>query len=768
MGGTINATTSFDSTVYTLSLPKGLFQQGLDIISDMLMNSAFDPQQVEKERQVIHGEMRLYNDRPERKLSDDVFKNVYIRHPYRHPIIGYPTLFDTITRDQLYEYYKSRYIPNNIILSVAGAVEIQDVMPLIQQTFTDFKPLPYPDRNLVPEPPQISSRYYEDFYPTPLFRFSLAYQSVAITDPDLYALDVLAMALGTGESSRFYTEIYKKKKLVQSISCSNFTPVDKGLFEVEGVMVKDHLQEVKDSVKAIITDIQQHGLTPAELDKTKRQVLSQFIFSNQTSASLAYRAASDEASTGDTRFSQHYVDAVKVISNEDIKRAAQRYLVDAALSVTVLKPKELGLGQEHKKQEIQKTAIQKLVLENGLTILLKEDHSVGVVAIDAVANAGIRRETSENNGISQLTASVWTKGTKTRSAQVIAQQMEERGGGVGGYAGRNTIGMKMNVLADDLPFALDLLADLIENPLFPEQDIQEAKENLYTAISAREDNIEQSTFKKLMETLFLQHPLRLDPLGSKDTLTKLSRKDLVDYYGHFIHPNNMVIAVFGDFDAKQAAAQLKAKFNDFKKAPVDVQTFHEPLMDKARFNVYTADKEQAVAMFGFQAPAIKDRDRWAMELIDTVLGSSLSGRLFVKIRDELGRAYTVGSDYIPGIDAGMIALFVLTTSDKVDSVKEIVIRQLQDIQTKGISEDELKSAKAYVKGNFKMVLDTPAALGTTSALDELYGLGYDFHEQFDGLIDAVSKEDIKRIAGQYLDVQKSAIVMTKGKSGKRP
>jgi zinc protease len=277
LGGNINAATSLDYTIYTLDLPKGTFKEGLDIISDMLMNSAFDPQQVEKEREVIHGEMRLYNDRPERRLSEDVFRNVYIRHPYRHPIIGYRVVFDQITRENLHAYYKSKYIPNNIILSVAGAVDSAQVLPLIKQAFAGFKPLPFPERAIPVEPPQVSTRYLENFYATPLFRFSLAYQSVSLLDPDLFALDVLAMALGQGESSRLYTAIYKAKKLVNSIHCSNYTPTDKGVFEIEGVMVKDNLSQVREEIKTIIGNVQKQGLLPGELEKTKRQVLSQFV-----------------------------------------------------------------------------------------------------------------------------------------------------------------------------------------------------------------------------------------------------------------------------------------------------------------------------------------------------------------------------------------------------------------------------------------------------------------------------------------------------------
>ncbi|MBI3315059.1 MAG: insulinase family protein [Candidatus Omnitrophica bacterium] len=756
LGGTINASTSFDYTIYTLNLPSGNFERGLDIIADMVVHSAFDPAEVEKEREVIHGEMRLYHDRPDRRLSDLVFNNVYIRHPYRHPIIGYPSLFDGITREGLYAYYKSRYIPNDIILSVAGPVHSQKALPLIKEAFKDFKPRPYPQHNTPQEPPQIAQRRFEDHFATPLVRFSLAYQGVSVADPDLYALDVLAMALGQGEGSRLYQDIYEKKKLVEGISASNFTPQDKGMFAIEGVMSKDNLSVVLEETKSVIEQIQRSGLDAEELAKTKRQVLSQFVFSNQTSSSLAYRAAVDEAMTGDPYFSKKYVDAVKNIGNEDIKRAAQRYLRDDHLTIAVLRPMQGGLASGTLEVKPQKSDIQKIVLDNGLTVLLGEDHSTGVIAMDCVFNAGTRQENPGLSGLSTLVSRVWTKG--------VEKNVENRGGFLSGFAGRNSIGLSMNVLSDDLSFALDAMQGLLAQPSFPADEIEHEKTNMAADIDARDDDIAAVGFKELFQILYLTHPFGRDVLGTKESVQRITRPDVVGYYQRFVRADNAVLAVFGDFDPASVTREIRKKFSGLSKGKPRLKEFQEPPPDRTREKTVAMDKEQAVVMMGFQAPVLKDKDRWAMEVIDALLGSGLSGRLFIKVRDELGEAYTVGSDYTPGMDAGVLSLFVLTTEDKIDSVKGILTRQAQALVAEDVTDEEIRSAKAYLKGTFKMGLDTPAALASLTALNELYGLGYDFHKDFDARINAVTKQDIRRVARKYLDARKSAVVTIK----KRP
>jgi zinc protease len=207
VGGTINAATSYDYTIYTITVPYESFDVALDILSDMLMNATMNPEEVERERKVIFGEMRLRRDDPDRILSELVFQNVYIRHPYRHPIIGYESLLAEVTPEDLVEYYRTFYTPNNIIFSVAGNIDDQTVLPKIQEAFQGFKRTRAITRNLPEEPTQISGRRYEEEYPTDLTRLSMSFSGVSLLHPDLYALDALAEILGSGRSSRLYVDV---------------------------------------------------------------------------------------------------------------------------------------------------------------------------------------------------------------------------------------------------------------------------------------------------------------------------------------------------------------------------------------------------------------------------------------------------------------------------------------------------------------------------------------------------------------------------------
>lgn len=763
LGGVINASTSHDYTMYTLDLPASAFKQGLDIAADMLLNSLFDKVEVEKERKVIHGEMGLYQDRPERVLSDLVFSNVYKFHPYRHPIIGYRAFFDSITPEELYAYYKERYIPSNIILSIAGPIRTQEVLHSVKQLFDTVKPSAYLERHLQPEPPQTVKRVLEKEYASALIHFSLAYQGVAVSDEDLFALDVLAMALGQGQDSRFFKDFYKEKRLVESISASNYTPFDRGLFEIMGTMRQDRMDELIAGVRSRIAQIKVKGLTLRELNKTKRQVLSGFVFGNQTVSSMAYRAALEEALVADADFSRRYVDEVAKVSNEDIKRVAGRYLDDDRLSVTILRPKADLVVSPNDQGAVTAGRMEKTVLDNGLVLLLQPDMKAGLVSLRCFIKGGSRLDNDEGLGLAQLTGAVWAKASRKFPKDRLVSFIEERGGSIGSGASNSSMVLTMDILSDDLDLGIDMVEDIIKNPSFERDAVERQRKDMMTSLETRKDDIMSFSSRALMESLFQDHPLRRDPLGSKESLLRISAEDVAAFYRQQMIPENMVISVVGAFDASRLKKTLARRFSSLSKGKMDLPRFDEAPINKTRFTELYMEKEQALVMVGFHAPSLADKDRLGIELISNYLGGGLGGRLFVKVRDELGQAYTASSRYSAEIDIGTFVLYVLTTPEKVDSVKAIISSEIERLKVKDLSTEELIDLKAYLKGSKVRSLQTGAARASTAAHDELNGLGFDFHRSFDGRIDALSAEDVRQAAKKYLNMEQAVVVITRPK-----
>jgi len=759
-GGGMNASTGMDYTMYYIHLPYERFATALDVLSDMLMHSTLNSAEVKKEREVIFNEMRLHNDRPERKIGRALFKTVFLVHPYQHPVIGYRELFAKITRDDLLKYYQRYYAPNNMVLSVAGNIKEKDILPQIKETFKDFQRQNYVSRNLPQEPEQISMRRFEFEYPTDIARLSMAYAGVRLLDQDMYALDVLAMILGQGASSRLYLDLYKEKNLVHSIRTSNFTPIDPGIFEVEATLEMENMDETIQNVLLHIEDIKNNGVSEKELEKAKRKVLTSHITRHLTAAQVASSQVIDEAYTGDAQFSQKYVDAVKKITADDILRVAKKYLYDDNLSIVVLQPEQqqpLGHAQSISSQP---GSIQKIVLENGLTVLLREDHTFPWVSAVLAVKGGSNQEPNEKSGLFRLMAEMLTKGTTTKSANEIAEYTESLGMGIRGSAGRDHFRIVMRFLPEDINHAFNLMEDIIKNSTFPAEEMDIIKEDMHTALRKRKDNIFRFSAQALRETIFETHPFRRDPLGTQESVDNISRDDIKDLYDKYLQSTNMIISVFGDIDGENVLSLIKQKFGVMPSEDVGIETFHEDVPQRTREKTLELDKEQAMVMIGFQGPRVTDKDRYKVSVLVSVLGSSFSGRLFKNIRDKIGDAYTLGGSYRGTLDVGLIYFYVLTNEQSTSKVKQLLENELKKIQKKNIMEDELKLIKDYLKGNFRRLMETNRSLGSKATTDEMYGLGFNHYQQYDTVIDAVTVKDVREVAQKYLNLNTASIIIT--------
>lgn len=760
VGGEINASTGKDYTIYTITVPAKEFDVGLDVLSDMLMNAVFDEQEFERERRVILGEMRLNNDNPDRRLSDWTFQEVFLRHPYRHPTIGYESVFKDLTTKDVEEYYKMFYVPNNMIISVAGKVDTAIVLPKIKKTFEGFKR----EREITvykePEPSQITSRYFEEEYPTDVSRLSLSFLSVSVVDEDLFALDVLAKLLGQGASSRLYQNIYKKG-LAYEIGSSNYTPMDPGIFNISSTLEQKNFDFVLKAIWKEIENIKTKEVSAQELNKARNQVLSEYIMGHQTASSVAYAQAIDEAYTGDYEFSKKYVDGINNVKAQDVKRVANIYLKPERSTLVLIKPPEKAAADQKQVESLLEPEIEKIQFPNGLTLLLREDHSYPIINIRAVSQAGLRQEDKSVNGISQLTSAAWVKGTKKFTSKTLAEYTETLGMAVGTFSGKNSFGLNVTGLSKDQDKALEIFEEVLKNPTFPENEIAIIKDDMKAVIRQRNDNIFEFTSHHLKERLFPGHPLSWEEEGTPESIDRISQKDIKGFYQKFVSPANLVISIFGDIDPKEMKAWAQKNIANWSQKTVDLKKPEvKPISGQERID-HVLDKEQAMVVFGFQGPSLYNQDRYAVEIVSAILGSSFSGRLFTHVREKLGQAYTVGGSYAPSLDAGLIFFYVLTTNENTDKVIELVKNEINLLRTEIVGDDEIKSVKTYLKGNFEEGLETNSSLGLVTSLDELYGLGFGNYKRYKDSIDAVTAQDIKNMADKYLDLNKAVIAVTR-------
>jgi zinc protease len=749
VGGYINAYTSFDRTVFWIDVPKDGVETALAVLSDAMMNSTLPPEEYNKEQEVIRREFAMNLDDPDRMLSLLLFATAYQKHPYRLPVIGEMEIYNQLTQEQVMQYYKSRYVPNNLTFIVVGDVDAEKIRQQLADFFKD-----YPEKSLKPvfvpeEPPQLGRREAHNEFATELSRLSLAWHIPELTHPDVPALDLLAAILGDGRSSRLYRRVREQAGLAFGVSAFSYTPGDPGLFGVDATVDPIKREDAQKLIQQIIDEVKQSGVTADELVKAKKMSLSHHLDALTTMRGQASDLGSNWLLTRNLDFSRDYLNAVQKVSLDDIKRVAVKYLVDQNLTVTSLNPNGSLTGKQDAAKPVAAGEVQKFELSNGLRLLVREDPRLPLVSISAVFRSGLLAETSQTNGITRLTARVLLKGTKTRTAEQIADQIEAIGGSISSDAGNNSMSVSAHVMKPDLKTGVDLLADVLLNANFPEKAIVREKEVQKAGIKQEEEQLTTVARNILRQALFTDHPYALRSNGSTDSVQRLTQKDLIEFRDKYLVAKNGVVSVFGNVNAaevKQLFEQALGKMKPGALALTDARP--SAPISKTESVESNKEKAQGVVMVGYRGVNMFDKDRHALELIDEA-SSDLGSRFFIRIREDMGLAYYVGASQMQGLVPGVFAFYLGTDPQKIEPVKTALLDEIRKLASEGLSEEELTRAKKKLIGQHQIAMQSNDSFGYQCALDELYGLGFDYYKKLDQEVNAVTLDEIKRVAAKY-------------------
>ena len=774
-GGYINASTSHDATEVQLLIKREYLREALELLSDIVFNPAFEEAEFEKEREVILSEIRMNRDEPSRRASVLLWSNAYLAHPYRYPVIGYEGLFKELSREDLMEYHAAKYIPGNCVLSIVGDLDVGDAVLAAKDMFGKLPRQPDIQSAGPIEPLQVSARRAEEEIPQlKLSRAMIAFHGTALANEDLYPLDLLAVALGEGESSRLYRRLVKDKKLAYSVSAYNYTPRDAGLFIIGLALEEDKIEEAVAEVLNELRKIKRSSLSSGELNKVKKAALSSFIYSKESIEAQADDYASNYALTGDYDFSKRYLRGIDAVKRSDVRRVANRYLDLDNMTVAVVKARKESTGNDAlnlKKNknftafapfvstrdenvekegsfDVLKFDIKKTSLPNGATILLCEDRSLPIVSMSILFRGGVRAEDKATNGLSHLMASALLQGTRSHSGEWIAKETESRGIIFTSFSGKNSFGISVKCLKADFDFSLDLVSDILRNANFPEKEVGILKDLQLAAIKAQDDDIFATASKELIKSIFKYHPYGMPDLGTEESVNNLKRDGLVKYYRRFAVPDNMVVSIFGDIDIVKTRKAASAIFGRLRGRLDGLRVPPEPEQTGSRQSLRQMFKEQSVLMMGYPGVDIKNPDKYALDVINSIL-SHEGGRLYTAIRERLGLSYTLGSFSVLGVDPGYNALYVATSYKNAQEAKRLLLGQIKSLKSEGPTQEEMNLAKSDLTGGYFRGLEIGSEVGFRAGLDELYGLGYENIFSYPAAIGSVTADDVIRVMRKY-------------------
>ena len=784
VGGDINAYTSFDNTVYHLTVPSRYFGTGLDVISDAIQHSSFDPAELKKELEVVLEEIRMNEDNPGRRLFKSLLGTSFTTHPYGRPVIGYVDTVKTFTRKDILSFFKKWYVPNNMVLVIVGDVDHDEALKAIKDSFKGFKSAPEPHKKRAVEPKQKDLKTGVFAMQVQDAQLGMTFHIPSVKNDDTYAIDVMESILSGGETSRLYKKLKLEDELVHGISAYSMSLKNPGLFFVTSMLKPENIGQTITNSLEVMQRLGAEGPDHEELQRAKFNMESSFVYSRETMDGLAGKLGFFEVNLGDYAFEKKYIENIRKVTPDDVKRVASKYLTPENMTVSVLMPlgregeitkdglaASVKTAQEASAKTVKKAAEEgrttKTVLENGMTLIVKEVHSNPTVAFYATFPGGLRFEERAKNGVGSFTVGMLTRGTVKMTREELSKELEDMAGGVGGFSGWNSTGASGKFLSMFFDKGLATLADILMNPVFPEKEIEKLRADTLAAIARQEDNLSGYTFKLLYQELYDVHPYGMQTIGTKESISALKRDDLLNHHKSFFVPDRMVLTIVGDIDSEYAREKVSELFAGFNRgsAPLPYPPEDRPETTIEKTGA-VKEKEQTHVGIGFNGTTIGNDDSYALQVMSEVL-SGQGGRLFIELRDRKSLAYTVSAFSKEAVDPGMIGAYIATAPEKKDEAVQGLLDEFRKLRTEPVSEEELTRAKSSIIGNYEIALQSVSSQATDMANNELYGLGYGFSKIYPEKIQAVTAEDVMRVAQKYLDLD-AYVISIVGPNGGAP
>ncbi len=754
MGGKTNAYTSYDRTVYYINTGAGHWRDALDLLLSYVSENILDPKEVAREKKVIQQEMKMGESNPNTELWQLFAKTAYQKNPVRYPVIGYEEVFVQQSREALLDYYQQRYQPENIIVALSGNVQAPEVLQFVGEKTKDF-PRRTSDPVVLPEEPlQGSIRWEEKEVPIArLVQAMIGFPSVNAYEKDVYALDVLALVMGEGETCRLQCRLKEEQNEVFGIGASNWTPAFvRGQFVISVSMAPSQWPSALKDIQGVIEGFRITPISAAELDKAKRAAIAHHLFEKETVSANAASLASSYLLSGNPYFDEEYVDGIRSVTAEEVQSAAQRYLTPNRMNVAVIKPphSEVQSAAAIECPPPKKTPVVFNRMDNGLKTLIKQDASLAFVTLQLWGTGGLSLETIDRPGLSAFTAGLLTAGTKSMQKLDLLRKVENAGGEISAQSDSNTYHVAIKVLKEDFDWALGLLADIAQNSRFPQEEIEKQRQDTLIAVKKLDESWQAEVMRLFKRNYFQKASYVNDKLGTLESVGSFNRDEIVAFYRKMVNPTHSVLAIYGDIDPEKARNMVQQSFGKWTGAPVEKPMPDEThAIGETRTVEIKNEKNSSGLFIGTNGLSVNDAERPVLDVLTSVLsaGGAPAGRMYDSLRGgEQNLVYTVSTYPFYGRNAGFFGVLTQTTMANLPRVEEVIQQNLKRLEDEPVPQSELEKAKQNMLVGLKFGRETLVGQASEAALNEVLGLGWDYGQRYPLLVKAVTANQVRDLA----------------------
>ena len=765
IGANFNATTWLDRTTYYETVPADQLELALQIESERMQHAWIRDKDRQAEMTVVRNELERDENEPDSIMWKHLFAHAFVAHPYHHPTIGWHSDVEGVPTSRLRQFYKEFYHPNNASLILVGDFKTEAALAMVQGYFEPIPSSPRPIPAMyTAEFPQQGERRFEIRRPGQLGIVQMAWHVPPVEHIDSHALDVLQDVLSEGVNSRLYQALVEKHLAVYA-GGYNLQLRDPGIFIISAKLSSESTHDqVEAAIDEVLRTIQETPPDERELSRVKSQTRAAFSYQRHGTHQLSSMLAEFEA-TSSWRYMVHYLEQLEKVTPEDVLRVARTYFkrdnrtvgrfvpaaaeeVDVSQRMQITAAPAVSAVQKKKPAARGRSEITRQRFGNAV-LLAQENHLDNTVAIQGKLRGGQIFNPTGDSALSQLAAGMLKKGTQKRGKLELADALAQMGSSLDFRLGTDSVTFSLRCLSEHTEETLGLLREILREPVFDKGEFDKLKKQRIDRLKQRLDSTDAMAYDLLYRQLYPEPHFHYQPavaeLIAATEATTLA--DVEQFYHTYYGSGGMMVAGVGDLDPIGLHDFLCHAFADWNPETRELPPIDDvPLQAQGDVLVHgMPDKANVSIVLGHQTSLKRlDKDYFPAMLANHVLGqSSLSSRLGVRIRDELGLTYGIYS-FFPdvGRNAGPWAVSVTTHPDNVHAAIAETRKVTERFVKQGMTATELEEAKSSLIGSYLVHLTTnPEIAGRLLQLEQ-FGLGLDYFSKRAKEIQRVTHEQV--------------------------
>lgn len=797
-GGIDNAATWTDFTYYWELLSSENLEFAIKTTAEKVGKALLLENELAKERTVVLSELEGDENDPDTLVYQGLMATAFMASSYQWPTIGWRSDVANIDRAQLLSYYRAYYHPNNATMVLVGDFDSEKALALIKKYLGPIPAAKLPRAPYTTEPAQHGERRMTIRREGSAERLMMGYHVPSLTDPDTYPLMVLDQILSGGRSSRLYQALVETGMATSAWSSAG-ARAQPSLFMLGATARQGvHADQLEKALLEQVEKAKAAAPSDDEMRAAKNQLEAYFVYQNDSVSDQG-----EQLGYYNTLASWHYleklIDNIKAVTAQQVQAVAQKYLTTDNLTVCTFiptgpptagaRPSGAGMGPRRyapspggagRVEGAVLTSISsaakaiprlatpfRTVLDNGMVVIVHENHSNPTVAISGSVKAGRCFDPEGKSGVAALTAEMLGRGTKTRTALQLARESESVGAQVDTSADVEYASFSAKSLTKDFPLILDLLSDELRNASFPADQFENARSEMLSQLAQSKESPQSQAARMFYHTIFPPgHPYhRLTVEEAQASLQSITRDDLVAFYANYYRPDTTIIVIAGDVDPKQTVELVRKYFGDWKaagpKPVVSIPTI-EPPKQGAKIVIPMADKTEVDVYFGYPMGMKRsDPDYYAMRIANQILGGSgaLVSILGEDIRERSGLVYDVYSSFEAGLGAGPWYAALGSSPTNVDKAIELLRKDVGKFAKTGATKEQFQRAREFLIGVFPIALETNQGVARVLHSAEFYGLGMNYIRDYAKIYRAVTLDQVNAAARKYLRPESATLVI---------